>query len=192
MKDSQIYNQYSVKDFFRNLSVEEFIYKYRNADVFAKYCVECNNYGKSWGCPPFDFDIEERLRQYDNVLLVVTQIYPSDADLSINVSQELIRPERIRLERRLLDLESAYNGLSATYVGSCLYCPEGTCTRPYGKMCRHPECVRPSLEGYGFDIGKITNELFGLELRWGNNGKIPEYLLLVCALFHNESSVEFT
>jgi len=191
MKNNQSNNQYTAKDFFRNLSVEEYISKYRNADVFAKYCMECRNYGKSWGCPPFEFDVEERLRCYDKVLLVVTQIYPSDTDLSIDVSRELIRPERIRLERRLLELESKYTGLSAAYVGSCLYCPEGTCTRPDGKVCRHPECVRPSLEGYGFDIGKTTKELFDLELRWGSNGKIPEYLLLVCALFHNESSVEF-
>lgn len=191
MKDSQSNNQYTAKDFFINLSVEEYISKYRNADVFAKYCVECKNYGKSWGCPPFEFDVEKRLRKYDNVLLVVTQIFPSDTDLSIYVSRELIRPERIRLERRLLELESKYKGLSAAYVGSCLYCPEGTCTRPHGKACRHPECVRPSLEGYGFDIGKTTKELFDLELRWGSNEKIPEYLLLVCALFHNENSVEF-
>lgn len=191
MKDTPGSYRYVARDFFRNLSVEEYISEYRNAEVFAGYCMECPNYGKSWGCPPFDFDIEERLRQYDNVLLVVTQIYPSDSGLPINASRELIRPERIRLERRLLELESQYKGLSAAYVGSCLYCPEGTCTRPYGKMCRHPECVRPSLEGYGFDIGKTTKELFGLELCWGGNGKIPEYLLLVCALFHNESSVEF-
>lgn len=123
--------------------------------------------------------------------MVVTQIYPSDTDLSIDFSRELIRPERIRLERRLLELESKYKGLSAAYVGSCLYCLEGTCMRPYGRMCRHPECVRPSLEGYGFDIGKTTKELIDLELRWSSNGKIPEYLLLVCALFHNESYVEF-
>ena len=75
------------------------------------------------------------------------------------------------------------------YVGTCLHCPEGTCTRPDGKSCRHPELVRPSLEACGFDIGKTTAELFGIYLKWGTDGKLPEYLTLVCGFFHNAGHV---
>jgi predicted metal-binding protein len=123
--------------------------------------------------------------------LIVCKITPSDTALPITVSRELIRPERISLEKKLLDLEQQYNGLSAAYVGSCLYCPEGACTRADGKPCRYPECVRPSLEGYGFDIAKTTKEIFGMDLLWGNDGCMPEYLLLVCGLFHNENQINF-
>ena len=53
----------------------------------------------------------------------------------------------------------------SAYVGTCLYCPEGTCTRPEAKPCRHPELVRPSLEACGFDIAHTTSDLFGIELK---------------------------
>ena len=74
-------------------------------------------------------------------------------------------------------------------IGSCLYCPEGTCTRPEAKPCRHPELVRPSLEACGFDIARTTSELFGIELKWGTDGSLPEYLTLVCGFFHNAENI---
>ena len=48
-----------------------------------------------------------------------------------------------------------------------------------------PHLVRPSLEAYGFDVALITQELFGIKLRWGKDGLLPEYLVIVCALFYN-------
>ena len=78
---------------------------------------------------------------------------------------------------------------SFAYVGTCLYCPEGTCTRPEAKPCRHPELVRPSLEACGFDIAHTTSELFGIELKWGTDGSLPEYLTLVCGFFHNAENI---
>ena len=64
-------------------------------------------------------------------------------------------------------------------------------TRPLGLPCRHPELVRPSLEAYGFDISRTTNELFGIELLWGKDGMLPKYLTLVCGFFHNSDVVSF-
>jgi hypothetical protein len=51
--------------------------------------------------------------------------------------------------------------------------------------------VRPSLEACGFDIGRTTSELFGIELRWGSRGQMPEYLTLVCGFFHNATDVQW-
>ncbi len=56
----------------------------------------------------------------------------------------------------------------------------------FGTPCRHPEKVRPSLEAFGFDIAKTLSELFNIELLWGKDGKLPEYLVLVSGFFHNE------
>ena len=97
--------------------------------------------------------------------------------------------DEFSLERiNLAELERRTGGRAFSYVGSCLYCPEGSCTRPEGLPCRHPERVRPSLEACGFDIGRTTEELFGIPLLWGTDGKLPAYLTLVCALFHNGES----
>ncbi len=66
------------------------------------------------------------------------------------------------------------------------HCSDNECTRNCGTPCRHPEKVRPSLEAFGFDIAKTLSELFNIELLWGKDGKLPEYLVLVSGFFHNE------
>ena len=176
---------YTSEDFTLSLAAADYIERFRDAEQFAGYCRECGNYGRSWGCPPFGFDVAEHLGGYSQILLVATKIRPATAGLPMNMSRTLIRPERIRLDKRLRELERLYGGLSCSYVGSCLYCPEGTCTRTEGLPCRHSDLVRPSLEAYGFDIGRTLSELFGIELLWGKGGCMPEYLTLVCGLFHN-------
>ena len=186
--------EYTAEDFTVSLPTAEYIDRFRDADRFMKYCRECGNYGCSWGCPPFGFDVGERLRGYAHLLLIATRIRPVQSGLPMSDSRRLIRPERIRLETRLRELEKEYGGLSCSYAGSCLYCPEGSCTRPEGLPCRHPELVRSSLEAYGFDMGRTLQELFGMELKWGSEGKMPEYLTLICGFFHDSElnlQVEF-
>ena len=176
---------YTAEDFSLSLAAADYIARFRDEERFAHFCRECPNYGRSWGCPPFGFDVAGRLGRYSHILLTATRIRPATEGLPMSMSRELIRPERIRLDSRLRELERLHGGLSCSYVGSCLYCPEGSCTRPSGLPCRHPDMVRPSLEAYGFDIGRTLSELFGIEILWGRDGLMPEYLTLVCGLFHN-------
>ena len=178
--------EYSVKEFTISISVDEYIRRFRDVATVEGYCRACKNYGKSWGCPPFDFDIEERLRQYKDVLLFATKITPKEQGLPIGIAQELILPERKRLDKHLLELEKQHNGLACSYVGKCYHCTEELYSRLCDKPCRYPKLVRPSLEVYGFDVARTTRELFGLELRWSKDGFLPGYLILICGLFHNK------
>ena len=155
--------EYDKEELTQTISTEELIRHFRNEEEVSGYCRECENFGKSWGCPPFDFDVEDRLKQYKEVLLVATKITPKEQGLPLNAAQELILPERRRIDKRLLELEKEHSGLP----------------------CRHPHLVRPSLEAYGFDVALISQELFGIKLRWGKDGLLPEYLVIVCALFYN-------
>ena len=50
------------------------------------------------------------------------------------------------------------------------------------------ERVRPSLEACGFDLERTASELFGIEMLWGRDGRLPEYLTLVCGLFHGHAA----
>ena len=177
--------EYSAEEFSVSISVDEYIHRFRDVTTIGEYCRACENYGKSWGCPPFGFDVEERLRQYKEVLLIAVKITPKEQGLLLGVAQELILPERKRLDKCLLELEKQHNGLACSYVGKCYYCTDKTCSRLCGAPCRHPELLRPSLEAYGFDVARTTKELFGQELQWGKDGYLPAYLILVCALFHN-------
>ena len=82
------------------------------------------------------------------------------------------------MDKRLLALEEEYNG-RAFYAGSCILCPWEECARRSGKACRYPSRIRRSLEACGFDLGRTTSELFGIEMKWSENRNLPEYLLLV-------------
>lgn len=180
--------EYTLEELTQTIPTEELFRLFHNEEVVGGYCRECENYGRSWGCPPFDFDAKERLRQYQNVLLIATKITPREQGLPLNVAEELILPERRQIDKHLLRLEKEHNGLACSYVGKCYYCAEEeSCSRLCGEPCRHPQFVRPSLEAYGFDVAQMTEQVFGLKLLWGKAGLLPDYLVIVCALFHNET-----
>ena len=182
---------YTAKDLVRELPTEEYIRRFRDAERIGGYCRACPNFGKSWGCPPFDRDVEAEMRQYRHAMIIATILRPEDIDLPFGEVRRMILPERRRLEQKLLGMEQRYGGRSYAYIGSCLYCPEGTCTRLEGKPCRHPDKVRPSLEACGFDIARTTAELFDRKLKWSKDGKAPEYLMLVCGFFHNNDNAQW-
>lgn len=178
---------YEVEERVVEIAVADYVARFRDGDRFLECCRQCPNYLKSWGCPPFDFDQLGYLSQWRNARLWAVKITPHEQGLLISAAQDFIRPERIRIERAQLEMERQYGGRSFAYVGKCLYCD--SCTRPQGEPCRHPELVRPSLEAFGFDIGKTLSELFGIELQWGRDGHMPPYLTLVSAFLHNHPTL---
>ncbi len=174
----------NTETFTRTIAVKDYMKRFRDAERFIGLCRQCGNYGKRWGCPPFDHDPTDRLGRYSTAEIIVTTIHPDRSGIPISEGAKIMRPVRERLERELLAREALTGGLAFTFVGECLNCPSGSCTRPQGLPCRHPDKVRPSLEAYGFDLGRTLKELFGMELLWGTDGTLPRYLTLVCALFH--------
>ena len=38
----------------------------------------------------------------------------------------------------------------------------------------------------GFDISKTSKDLLGLDIKWSQDGLIPEYLTLVCGIFYKK------
>ena len=166
--------EYIIENFTANISVDEYISRFRDEKRFVEFCKQCPNYG-------------EFLRQYDYAHLMATKIIPVEKNIPIDRTQELIKPERLRIERELLEMEHRYGGRAFAYVGKCLYCPDSECARKCNRPCLHPDKVRPSLEAFGFDIAHTLSELFGIELLWSNNGILPEYLVLVSGFFHNST-----
>ena len=169
--------EYSSQDYTVQLPAADYIAIYRDARRTAACCRACPNYGRSWACPPFDFDMEQYLSGYRTALIIATKITPRHSGLPLSESENLLRPERI------------FGGRAFAYAGRCLYCPEGSCTRLEGKPCRHPEWVRPSLEACGFDLCRTTEELMAIPLRWGEGDRMPEYLTLVSGFFHNADRI---
>ena len=97
---------------------------------------------------------------------------------------QLIRPERIRLERRLLELERRTGGgpspmsAAASTVPRELHAARGAALPPSRQGASFARSLRIRYRPY--DRG-----LFGIRLLWDTEGRLPAYLTLVCALFHN-------
>lgn len=169
----------------KEIAVADYMSDYRDAPYFIELCKACRNYGNSWLCPPLEFDVDERLKQWNTALIVLFRFErPKNADTREHI-RALFCEHRGEMEKRLLELEREYGGLAMGFSGECLLCDE--CARKNGAKCVHPKKSRPSLEAYGINIGKTMEDLFDIRIEWAKDGKLPKTYSLVGALFHNQS-----
>lgn len=172
------------------ISMDEYVRRFRDAERISAYCRECHNYGHHWGCPPFDYSIEDELRHYKTIRIVAARITPEEKNLPMEQGMRCLWPVRLELEKLVRGLEKELGGRAMGLAGQCSYCgarPDNyqaglPCTKPEGQPCRHPELVRPSLEAWGFDVGKTAEELLQVPILWSTDGVTPEYLMLVCGV----------
>ena len=107
--------RYRAEDSAVELPAADYIARFRDAQRIAEYCRACPSYGSSWGCPPFGFSVEEYLSGYVTALVVATKIVPEQEGLPLSEAGRLMRPERKRIEARLLDMERRIGGRSFAY-----------------------------------------------------------------------------
>lgn len=176
---------YKTEHFSVETDVNSYVEDYHRADYFLTFCQECKNYGRRYGCPPFDFEPLTIIRKFNKIRIIGVKITPDDPTLPLSVANELIEPVISKLNKLLLFDEKNLQGFACGFVGKCPYCGNTPCARIAGNPCRHPDVVRPSLEALGFDIGKTAQQLLGIDIKWSRDGRIPEYLTLVCGLFYN-------
>ena len=192
--------KYKLNTITATISVEEYIRQYRDVDKFIGYCKQCNCYDACWACPPFDFDVTNRLMQYKNAHIIGTKIILDDALLNEcsgtqqcrEKSYQVIGEVRCVLDEKMLALERQYTDSLAFFAGTCHLCGQGKCTRIDGKPCLYPDKIRPSLEAFGFDISKTSSQLLNTDLKWGSQERLPEYFVLVSGLFTNREVESIT
>lgn len=179
---------YTTERYTAEIDAKAYIKRFRKADYFLKLCQQCGNYGRRYGCPPFDHDPIEAVKDYNRVRIIGVKITPEDRSLPLEAANNLMKPVIDKLNAELLETERRLEGMCFGFVGSCPYCDGAPCARINGKPCKHPDKVRSSLEAYGFDISKTAKELLGLEIKWSQQGLIPEYLTLVCGIFYRKNT----
>lgn len=179
---------YTIERYTAEVDASRYINDFHDAGYFIKFCQQCRNYGRRYGCPPFDFEPLSVIEEYDKVRIIGVKIIPKDKKLPLEAANELMEPVTTELNEELLEMEKLLGGMSFGFVGSCPYCGGAPCARIEGKPCKHPDKVRPSLEAFGFDMGKTAKELLSLEIKWSKGLLIPEYLTLVCGIFYKAKS----
>lgn len=173
-------------------NVEE-IKKYFEPEVFIEYCKKCQEYGKIWGCPPYDFDTSKLIDSYRYVNIIGSKLYINslgdnfknlieDNDLEY-VSNEIYKAARRALDKKLRIFTKENEDVLVLFPGRCIVCNE--CTREEEKPCIHPDKMQLSLESLGFDVASICKDVLGDEILWAKEN-LPEYFIFVSGVFSKE------
>ena len=179
---------YTTEKFFADIDAKNYINEFRRTDYFIEFCQQCKNYGRRYGCPPFDDETLSIVEGYEKVRIMGLKIVPNNKLLPLSAANDLMKPVITEMNEELLELEKSLGGYAFGFVGTSPYCGGAPCAKISGEPCRHPDKVRPSLEAFGFDMSKTAKDLLGLEIKWSQGELIPEYLTLVCGVFYQKSA----
>ncbi|MDO5724992.1 MAG: DUF2284 domain-containing protein [Tissierellia bacterium] len=174
MKIIQHEKQISIEDFNSYMDIS-----------FIEYCKSCSHYGKKWSCTPLPEYPD--LNQFKRVNLYAMQIIFSEFErktfvdgAEIEFTKRLFKIIKSKEHDRLMSIRAKYPGSMAFASGDCILCEK--CTREINMPCIRPLEMLISLDALGINIGKITKEQFGLDLKWNQNG-LPEYYFVTSCLF---------
>nr|WP_312578764.1 DUF2284 domain-containing protein [Sedimentibacter sp.] len=181
---------YTIETTTTKTKTDDLIKNYCDKERVEGYCKRCSNYSKIWSCPPYGFNTEDYIRQFDIIYIIGTKVIIDEQTIEkirkkeeiTKYSYETVIAVRKMVYDKLIKLEKEYCGSKIINSGNCTICKE--CTRSQNIKCRHEADIRYSLESLGFDVGKITKELLNIELKWPLN-KLPEYLTLVSGFMTN-------
>lgn len=173
-----------------DISVEEYLEKYVNPEMFLEACRGCENYNMTWSCPGYSFDVSAFWKKFRNLHLCALKVefdpslvseVETEEELQM-VLQEVLPGEKTGLARKVRQMEMERPGsVCLSAGGGCHICQEG-CSRPMGEPCRHPELMRYSLEALGGNVCRTVEELLGLSMEWPGYGRLPRHLVLVSGL----------
>ncbi|WP_303247204.1 DUF2284 domain-containing protein [uncultured Methanobrevibacter sp.] len=173
-----------------DLDMDEFYEKYVDIERFSKLCEDCEEYGKNWSCPPFDFDPDEIWKSFNKIKIIAFKFNFNEEVLNQEFSEEEMEMFFKRLERTKLKLMRVIYGLEAEnpgslglYLGTCNLCM--SCTRMFGMRCKMPFKMRYSIESLGGNVDDMIKDVFGSEVLYAKDGKLPDYIFYVGGLLYD-------
>lgn len=166
-----------IETFENTIKVDEYIEKYVNVAEFLEYCKECGNYGKKWSCPEYDFDPLDYWKKYDELHVVGKKMILEEDEKE--QYENLILQLQDDMTKEFYAEEEKQPGSISLCAGSCRICGENNCSKKIGEPCRYPDKMRYSIESLGGNVGLTASRLLGIELEWIEEGKLPNYFVLV-------------
>lgn len=173
--------EYTLERFETETDVESYVRDFVDIEGFLECCKVCPAYGKTWSCPPFDFDPLEFWNSYEKVRIAGYRLTFGE-DRTREEMDAALWDVKNKLTDELYELEKEIPGSVALSAGSCQFCK--SCTRPEGKPCRFPEKMRHSIESLGGNVGKTISRLCHIEIEWIEEGRLPEHYVLVEGLLY--------
>ena len=81
---------YTVERYMAEVDAATYIERFHKADYFIGFCRQCGNYGRRYGCPPFDYDPLSVIESYDKVRIIGVKIIPDDKTLPLSAAKILM------------------------------------------------------------------------------------------------------
>jgi len=154
---------------------------YHRPEEVTGYCKSCPKYGKFWSCPPHGFDVSGYIHQFQHACIIGVKVH-LDPVQNRNDALAYYHHRRHLLNAALLEIEADLSTAEVLFSGNCDVC--NTCSRKEGQPCIRKDKMRYSLESLGYNVSEISETLLGKKLQW-DQGKMPEYLVLVAAILSN-------
>ncbi len=178
-----------------DLDMKDFYKKYVDIDNFLELCKDCENYGKNWSCPPFNFNPDEIWQSYNKIKIIAFKYTFNKELLNQEFSTEELNIFIKRLERTKLKLMNIiYNkeleipNSLGLFLGTCNLCMG--CTRQFGMPCKMPFKMRHSIESLGGNVDKMIEDVFGDKILYAKDGKLPEYMIFVGGLLYDKEKTD--
>lgn len=178
-----------IKKLTADVEVNEFVENYVNIEHFITLCEDCENYGKNWNCPPFDFDVMDIWNSYNKLKIIAFKFDFSEDELNKQYSDrefdfifKKLERMKVKLMNDIYSMESEDS--LALFLGCCNLCMK--CTREFGMPCKMPFKMRYSIESLGGNVDQLIEDIFNYKILYGKNNKLPEYLIFVGGLLFDK------
>ena len=155
--------------------------------TIRKICEDnkCHGYGRSWACPPAVGTLDEcreRCERFDRMFLINKKFDLKDRFDFKGMGQAM---RDFKKYEDIFDDLMEGTGINYLLLGNegCGRCEE--CTWP-DAPCRFPKRLHHSLEGYGFDIGRMA-KLSGIHYNSG-----PNTVTFLGAVLFDETTETYT
>ncbi|MDL2246505.1 DUF2284 domain-containing protein [Methanobrevibacter sp. OttesenSCG-928-K11] len=181
---------YKTEKITKDVSTKYYFDNFVDIDYFLEYCYKCSTYNKNWGCPPFDFNPRELWKSFNNLTIIGLKISFNEDILNKtyssgeldNLLKKSLKIEKNKLVDELFKMENEKKDSLALFAGKCTICEE--CNKINNEKCRNPQKLRHSIESIGGNVEKTLKDILNINLKWIEDYKVPEYLVLCFGLLY--------
>lgn len=176
------------------ISVQDFIEHCVDVPRFRECCEVCPNFGKTWSCPPYDFDPLDYWKQYQTFFLyAIKTTTPKELLEKTYELDDLMRIggaitfTAVKVMDDFLEKEhQKHPGSQIIGGGKCLLCGENNCARQNNEPCRFPDQLVYSIESLGGNVQETLKRYLNEDIYWGEAGHLAPYYIRIGGLLRKD------
>ncbi len=168
----------------------DFIEHCVDVDRFLKCCSDCPHFGKTWSCPPYDFNPMDYWKPFRTFYLyAIKTTTPShlleqsfELDELMELGSELTLSATKGMGVFLEAEQKKYPGSKIIGGGRCMLCREVGCARQNNEPCRFPDKMSYSIESLGGNVEETLKRYLNEQIYWGKDGHLAPYYIRIGGL----------